>query len=111
MIRPGRETGKTLRMCEFLREYLLRHGPATAQELLGILSLSRAATYQMIRTAASRGFIRPVAHVHSDTNHDPLAWDIDSNDRELLWRRSQGLGGRFCTCVPGAASGRRRPAT
>jgi hypothetical protein len=111
MIRPGRETGKTLRTCEFLRDYLLRHGPATAQDLLGILSLSRAATYQMIRAAASRGFIRPVAHVHSDANHDPLAWDIDSNDLELLWRRSQGLRGRFCTCDPGTRVRPRRAAT
>src|SRR5947208_13809510 len=100
MIRPGRETGKTLRMCEFLREYLLRHGPATAQELLGILSLSRAATYQMIRTAASRGFIRSVAHVHPDTNYDPLACDIDSIDSELRERRAEGLVCRIRTYRP-----------
>jgi hypothetical protein len=111
MIRPGRETGKTLRTCELLRDYLLRHGPATAQDLLGILALSRAATYQMIRTAARRGFIRPVAHVHSDGNHDPLAWDIDSADRELLWRRTERLGGRFCTCIPDARRTRRDAVT
>src|SRR5438067_13570300 len=54
MIRPGRETGKTLRMCQFLREYLLPHVPATAQALLEIRSLSRPATYQMNRLAPTR---------------------------------------------------------
>jgi len=100
MIPTRRESGQVARTCETLRDYLLRHGPATAQELLGILALSRAATYQVIRRAASRGLIRAVAHVHSDGNHDPLAWDIDSEDGELLWRRSERLQGRFCTCLP-----------
>jgi len=100
MIPTRCESGHTARACETLRDYLLRHGPATAQELLGILALSRAATYQLIRRAANRGLIRAVAHVHSDGNHDPLAWDIDSPDRELLWRRTERLRGRFCTCLP-----------
>jgi len=88
----------TSRACEALRDHLLRNGPATAQDLLGILALSRSGTYQVIRTAARRGLIRAVAHVHSDDNHDPQAWDIDSPDGELLWRREGRLRGRFCTC-------------
>jgi hypothetical protein len=111
MIGPGRDSGKTSRTCELLREYLLRHGPATAQDLLGIVALSRAGTYQVIRAAASRGLIRPVAHVHSDGNHDPLAWDIDSADPELLWRRAQRLVGRFCTCLPKAPRAGRTSTT
>jgi hypothetical protein len=105
-----RETPKTLRACEALREYLLRNGPATAQDLLEILALSRAATYQVIRKAAAAGLIRPVAHVHSDGNHDPQAWDIDSPNPELLWRRQQRLRGRFCTCLPRGPRTRRQPA-
>jgi hypothetical protein len=100
MIPTRRESGQTARTYETLRNYLLLHGPATAQDLFEILALSRAATYQVIRRAASRGLIRAVAHVHSDGNHDPLAWDIDSADRELLWRRTERLRGRFCTCLP-----------
>ena len=97
--------------CDTLHEYLLRYGPATAQDLRGILSLSRSATYEVIRRAAKRGLIRAVAHVHSDGNHDPVAWDIDSEDRELLWRRSQRLRGRFCTCLPNSSRPRRRATT
>jgi len=100
MIPTRRESGQSARTYETLRDYLLHHGPATAQDLLEILALSRAATYQVIRRAASRGLIRAVAHVHSDGNHDPLAWDIDSTDREFLWRRTERLQGRFCTCLP-----------
>jgi hypothetical protein len=107
MIPPRSVTDQTARTCETLRDYLLRHGPATAQELHEMLALSRAATYQAIRRAADRGLIRAVAHVHSDGNHDPLAWDIDSADGELLWRRAERLGGRFCTCLPKAAQSRR----
>jgi hypothetical protein len=99
------ESPKTRRACETLRDYLLHHGPATAQDLLTILALSRAATYEVIRKAARAGLIRPVAHVHSDGNHDPQAWDIDSPNPELLWRRQERLRGRFCTCLPK----RRRP--
>jgi len=95
-----RESPKSRRACENLRDYLLRHGPATAQDLFGILALSRAATYEVIRKAERAGLIRPVAHVHSDGNHDPLAWDIDSPNPELLWRRKERLRGRFCTCLP-----------
>ena len=111
MIPTRRETGQTPGPCETLRDYLMRHGPATAQDLLGILPLSRAATYQVIRRAANRGLIRAVAHVHSDGNHDPLAWDIDSEDRELLWRRSERLRGRFCTCRPKNPRTRRTSTT
>src|SRR5437016_10072883 len=109
MIPTRRESGQSARTYETLRDYLLHHGPATAQDLFEILALSRAATYQVIRRAAtyqvirraaSRGLIRAVAHVHSDGNHDPLAWDIDSTDREFLWRRTERLRGRFCTCLP-----------
>jgi len=106
-----REDGETIRRCDTLHEYLLRHGPATAQDLRGILSLSRSATYDVIRRAANRGLIRVVAHVHSDGNHDPVAWDINSDDRELLWRRSQRLRGRFCTCIPSPPRGRRAAST
>jgi hypothetical protein len=105
------DNGESLRRCDTLHEYLLRYGPATAQDLRGILSLSRSATYEVIRRAAKRGLIRAVAHVHSDGNHDPVAWDIDSDDRELLWRRSQRLRGRFCTCLPTPSRGRRAPTT
>jgi hypothetical protein len=95
-----RESPKTMQACETLRDYLLHYGPATAQDLLKILALSRAATYEVIRKAARAGLIRPVAHVHSDGNHDPQAWDIDSPNPELLWRRKERLRGRFCTCLP-----------
>jgi hypothetical protein len=95
-----RETRNTARTCQALHDYLLRHGPATAQDLLGILALSRAATYEVIRKAAKAGLIRAVAHVHSDGNHDPKAWDINSANPELLWRRRERLRGRFCTCLP-----------
>lgn len=102
-----RVTRRTLRACETLRDYLLRNGPATAGDLQEILPLSRAATYAMIRTAATRGFIRAVAHVHSDGNHDPIAWDIDSRNPELLWRRRERVRGRFCTCGPLRSADRR----
>jgi hypothetical protein len=100
-----RETPRTARACQALHDYLLRHGPATAQDLLEILALSRAATYEVIRKAARAGLIRPVAHVHSDGNHDPKAWDIDSPNPELLWRRRERLRGRFCTCLPRTSRG------
>lgn len=100
MFRKARDPALTSPACEALREHLLRHGPATANDLRAVLALSRSATYQVIRTAARRGFIRAVAHVHSDDNHDPKAWDIDSPDGELLWRREARLKGRFCTCLP-----------
>lgn len=96
-LRAPRNTAST---CQALHDYLLRHGPATAQDLLGILALSRAATYEVIRRAAKAGLIRAVAHVHSDGNHDPKAWDINSPNPELLWRRRERLRGRFCTCLP-----------
>lgn len=103
-------SARTLRTCQALQEYLRRNGPATAQDLLKILALSRAATYQVIRRAAAQGLIRPVAHVHSDGNHDPRAWDIDSPNPELQWRRQERLRGRFCTCSPTGPRPRRSPA-
>ena len=66
--------------------------------------LSRAETYQFIHKALNRGLIRAVAHVHSDRNHQPRAWDIDSPNRELLWLRQERIRGRFCTCVPTGAA-------
>jgi hypothetical protein len=111
MMPLGSDNGENVRRCDTLHEYLLRHGPATAQDLRGILALSRSATYEVIRRAARRGLIRAVAHVHSDGNHDPVAWDIDSDDRELLWRRSQRLRGRFCTCPSDPPRPRREAAT
>jgi hypothetical protein len=103
----ARESPRTRRACQALHDYLLRNGPATAQDILKILALSRAATYQVIRKAARAGLIRAVAHVHSDGNHDPQAWDIDSPNPELLWRREQRLRGRFCTCLPRGPRSRR----
>lgn len=98
---PGRRTSsRTLQTCQMLQEYLRRNGPATARDLLKILALSRAATYQVIRKAEDEGLIRAVAHVQSDGNHDPRVWDIDSPNPEVLWRRRERLRGRFCTCLP-----------
>ncbi len=105
------DNGESPRRADTLHEYLLRYGPATALDLREILSLSRSATYDVIRRAAKRGLIRAVAHVHSDGNHDPVAWDIDSDDRELLGRRSQRLRGRFCTCLPDPSRPRREGTT
>jgi len=104
MFRKGSDSTRTRRAFETLTEYLRRQGPATAQDILELLDLSRAETYQFIRKALNRGLIRPVAHVHSDRNHQPRAWDIDSPDRELLWLRQERIRGRFCTCVPTGAA-------
>ena len=100
------------RAVDALRAYLLLRGPATAQDLRGSLHLSRAETYQVVRKAAARGLIKVVAHVHTDDNHRSQAWDVDSPDGELLWRRKeQHIRGRYCTCLPvGPPGGRTREA-
>ena len=79
------------------------HG-LTLNDYEALLHLSRAETYQFIRKALNRGLIRAVAHVHSDRNHQPRAWDIDSPNRELLWLRQERIRGRFRTCVPAGAA-------
>ena len=104
MFRKGCDSTRTRRAFETLTEYLRRQGPATAQDIVELLHLSRAETYQFIHKALNRGLIRAVAHVHSDRNHQPRAWDIDSPDRELLWLRQERIRGRFCTCVPTGAA-------
>ena len=104
MFRKGCDSTRTRRAFETLTEYLRRQGPATAEDILELLDLSRAETYQFIHKALNRGLIRAVAHVHSDRNHQPRAWDIDSPDRELLWLRQERIRGRFCTCVPASAT-------
>ena len=108
----GEVTGIRGRTIDALRAYLLLRGPATAQDLRGSLQLSRAETYQVVRKAADRGLIKVVAHVHTDDNHRSQAWDVDSPDGELLWRRQeQHIRGRYCTCLPTAPrDGRTREA-
>src|SRR2546426_10009406 len=114
----GEMTGIRGRTIDALRAYLLLRGPATAQDLRGSLQLSRAETYQVVRKAADRGLIKVVAHVHTDDNHRSQAWDVDSPDGELLWRRrGQHIRRRYFTCRPvgprggGGRGGRRRPAS
>lgn len=85
--------------CERLRDYLLRNGPATVRDVLGILAVSRAEAYQIVRRAARLGHIKAVAHVHTDDNHRSVAWDVDSMNGEFVWRRRQErIRGRYCTC-------------
>ena len=89
------------RSVDILRRYLLAHGPATVDDMLDVLSLSRAETYQVVRKAAHQGRIKIVAHVHTDDNHRAQAWDIDSANGEVLWRRTdRWVRGRYCTCLP-----------
>src|SRR3989442_7339306 len=96
------------RAVEALRAFLLVQAPATAQDLRGSLRLSRAEGYEVVRKAANGGFIKVVAHVHTDDNHRSLAWDVDSPDRELVWlRHEQRVRGRYCTCLPTARRGGR----
>ena len=89
MIPTRRESGQSARTYETLRDYLLHHGPATAQDLLGILALSRAATYQVIRRAAretepARGRVR-------GAGFEPalLAWQANVTTR-LYYPRASG---------------------
>ncbi len=89
------------RSVDILRTYLLAHGPATVDDMLDVLSLSRAEAYQVVRKAAHQGRIKIVAHVHTDDNHRAQAWDIDSANGEVLWRRTvRWVRGRYCTCLP-----------
>lgn len=97
-------TRRTRRAVDTLRNYLFEHGPATVDDVLDVLSLSRAETYQVVRKAAKQGRIKIVAHVHTDDNHRSQAWDIDSPNGELLWRRyDRWVRGRYCTCLPARA--------
>jgi hypothetical protein len=94
-------TSRTRRAIDTLRTYLLVHGPATVDDVLDVLSLSRAEAYQVVHRAAKQGRIKIVAHVHTDDNHRSQAWDIDSPNGELLWRRhDRWVRGRYCTCLP-----------
>jgi hypothetical protein len=93
-------------LIEALWNNLLQRGPATVHDLARSLKLSRTEMYQAVRDAADRGLIKAVAHVHTDDNHRSLAWDIDSEDRELVWlRHEQRVRGRYCTCLPTASRG------
>ncbi len=101
VVRGSRPTLRTGRAVDTLRTYLLAHGPATVDDMLDVLSLSRAEAYQVVRKAAHQGRIKIVAHVHTDDNHRAQAWDIDSSNGEVLWRRTdRWVRGRYCTCLP-----------
>lgn len=99
MYRNGKRLAARAHLYAALRDLIRLRGPATAQDLSMALRLPRSRAYRLIASAARRGVIRAVAHVHTDANRRSMAWDLATEDGEVAWRRSQLLRGRYCTCT------------